>query len=305
MRPENQIVSPLRYPGSKAALTDYIAAVIEANLLSGCTIYEPYAGSAAVALEMVSRGFAQRAVLVERDPLVYCFWHCVFNETEAFINDIFELDISIDTWNDFQLYRTASNLDEYTTLELGLAGLFFNRTNFSGILGAGPIGGIDQNSKYKINCRFNKKRIIEQIITIALLKEQVTVVFGDAIEYLITNSRDIENSFSFLYIDPPYYGQGKKLYRYWYEDENHKQLANYLINLEVPWLVSYDDHPKIREYYSSSTIQKLFIDYTARVSRKGEELLISNILIPPPEYKDSRTEILNSDSLQDNLYVCI
>lgn len=291
MRPKNQIISPLRYPGSKASLTDYIASVIEANLLSGCTIIEPYAGSATVSLEMLSRGFVQHAILIERDPLLYGFWYSVFNDVDNLVNDIFEIDVSLNTWIDFQKYRNTTNLDDYLLLELGVAGLFFNRTNFSGILGAGPIGGANQDSKYKINCRFKKEKIIQQIRTISLLKDKVEVVFGDALTYLKTQEHEIGNSFSFLYIDPPYYNQGKKLYRYWYEDSNHKELADYLGRLETPWLVSYDDHPKIREYYEESAMQELFIDYTARVSRQGEELLISNIIIPPPIPVDQIIEL--------------
>jgi putative adenine-specific DNA methyltransferase len=38
-----------------------------------------------------------------------------------------------------------------------------NRTNRSGILKAGVIGGKNQNGTYKIDARFNKNSIIERI----------------------------------------------------------------------------------------------------------------------------------------------
>lgn len=275
------ISNPLRYPGGKSSLIGYIAAIIEENLLSGCTLYEPYAGSAIVSLEMVQRGFAQNAVIVERDPLIYAFWKCVFDQTDSFCLRINDIEVTIETWNMYQKYREAIDLHKFSVLELGLAGLFFNRTNFSGIIGAGPIGGYNQSSKYDIGCRFNKKRLINQIRCLSKLKDKVNVIFDDALEFLKREEDNIKNGFSFLYIDPPYYSQGKKLYRYFYNEEAHKKLADYIITKEFPWLISYDDHPTIRGFYSIKTLQPIYMDYSVKCSRKGRELLISNLIIPP------------------------
>ena len=274
-------MNPLRYPGSKASLTDYIAAIIEDNLLPGCTIYEPYAGSAIVSLEMIRRCYSEKAVLIERDPLIYSFWKAVFTYTEELIKMIKEVDVSLNTWNLFQPYREIDNIKNCSIVELGLAGLFFNRTNFSGIIGAGPIGGCNQSSQYNIDCRFNKNRIIEQIIKLSKYHNRVDVVYDDAISYMKKHEHEIEDKFSFVYIDPPYYMQGKKIYRYHYDKGDHENLAKYILSQKFPWLVSYDDHPTIRELYSSSLLQQIYIDYSIRTSRQGSELLISNLLIPP------------------------
>jgi len=279
--PKNRLSNPLRYPGSKSSLTDYIATIIEENLLSGCTIYEPYAGSASVSFEMLIRGFALQAVLVERDPLIYAFWKSVFDNTEDLCNKISKLDITIQTWKSFQLYREISDPKEHDILELGLAGLFFNRTNFSGIIGAGPIGGQNQSSDYSIDCRFNKTRIVRQINEISQFREKVTVIFGDALEFMQNEEEKINNGFSFVYIDPPYYAQGKKLYRYYYDDSSHKKLASYILSKEFPWLISYDDHPKIKILYANRASQPIYLDYSLKTSRQGSELLISNLVIPP------------------------
>lgn len=279
--PNNRISSPLRYPGSKSSLTDYIAAIIEENLLSGCKIYEPYAGSAVVSLEMLIRGFAQHAVLVERDPLIYAFWKAVFECTEELCEEINQLDVTIETWESFQLYKEVIKPEGHDILQLGLACLFFNRTNFSGIIGAGPIGGRNQSSNYSIDCRFNKGRIIQQIREISCLKEKISIYFGDALEFMKNKEKEIENGFSFVYIDPPYYAQGKKLYRYYYDDNSHKNLASYILKKEFPWLISYDDHPKIRMLYADKVSQPIYLDYSLKSSRKGSELLISNLVIPP------------------------
>lgn len=279
-------VSPLRYPGGKSLLSTYISGVLEENLLAGCTFYEPYAGGASVSLELLRMGFIDKAVLIERDPLVFAFWHSVFNETEALCEAVEACPVTLETWHSLQITKTVDdpNKSTHSFLQLGLAGLFFNRTNFSGIIGAGPIGGQAQTSAYKINCRFNKTALIRQIKAAALLAPRVSVHFGDALAFLRKNATKISAGFSFVYIDPPYYTQGRKLYRHHYADADHVALAEYITSQGYPWLVSYDDHPRIRELYASKQMQPIYLDYKVKSSRTAQELVISNLVIPPPVY---------------------
>lgn len=280
-------VSPLRYPGGKALLAGYISDILEAHLLVGCTFYEPYLGGASVSLELLGKGCISSAVWVERDPLVYAFWHSALSDPDGLCAAIDDLDISIEIWQEFQHYRDVLNpkSKKFTLLELGIAGLFFNRTNFSGILGAGPIGGRNQSSKYGIDCRFNKTRIMEQIQSVSAYSDLIDLHYGDAVKFMRENSQAISTGFNFVYIDPPYYSQGKKLYRYFYEDQHHVELANFIGQQGYPWLVSYDDHPRIKELYAQNKIQPIYLDYNVKASRRATELLISNIEIPPPVYQ--------------------
>lgn len=282
--------SPLRYPGGKALLSTYVSGVLEENLHSGCTFYEPYAGGASVSLDLLRLGFVDKAVLVERDPLVYAFWHSVFNETEALCQAIEACPVTLETWHALQPTRAVDNPKKagpYSMLQLGLAGLFFNRTNFSGIIGAGPIGGQAQKSAYKINCRFNKVALVRQIRAASVLAPRVSVRFGDAIAFLRQNAAKISSGFSFVYVDPPYYAQGRKLYRHHYSDDDHAALAAYMKAQGYPWLVSYDDHPRIRELYATAQMQPIYLDYKVKSSRTARELVISNLEIPPPVYAGS------------------
>lgn len=288
--PRPEPVSPLRYPGGKALLTAYVSGVIEENFLSGCTLYEPYAGGASVSLELLRLGFVGDAVLVERDPLVYAFWSSVFNDTEALCAAIDACPVTIETWNELQITRQVDDplTSGFTLLQLGVAGLFFNRTNFSGIIGAGPIGGKNQSSDYKIDCRFNKQKIIRQIQAIAKFSDRVTIHFGDAIEFLRENTEEISTGFSFIYIDPPYYLQGKNLYRHFYTDKDHVELAEFIRMQAYPWLLSYDDHPRIRQLYADNQMQPIYLDYKVKSNRTAQELVISNLVIPPPVYEGFR-----------------
>lgn len=283
-------MSPLRYPGGKALMATYISGVLEENLLAGCTFFEPYAGGASVSLELLRLGFIGQAVLVERDPLVYAFWWCVFNDAEALCAAIAACPVSIETWQTLQPTRNVDDPSkcDFSLLQLGVAGLFFNRTNFSGILGAGPIGGGKQKSIYKINCRFNKEKLISKIQALSKFSDRVAIHFGDAISFMRTNAEQISAGFSFVYIDPPYYVQGKKLYRHYYNDKDHVALAEFIRAQGYPWLLSYDDHPRIRELYADNRMQPIYLDYKVKSNRTVQELVISNLVIPPPVYEGCR-----------------
>jgi len=193
------------------------------------------------------------------------------------------MPVTLETWQSLKTFKEKDILERENIVKVGAAGLFFNRTSFSGILKAGPLGGQEQKSKYLIDCRFNKERIISQIEDISKLKNKVTVIFDDAVDYLKKNKKDIEKENSFLYLDPPYYEKGPQLYRFWYNLNSHKALANFIKDCTNPWLVSYDNHEVIRNLYKNiGGMKEIFFDYgITSGSRIGKELLISNLEIPP------------------------
>jgi DNA adenine methylase len=136
------INNPLRYPGAKSKLVPYIKKLIEAEKLTNCTLYEPYAGSAAVSLALLESETISKAVINELDPLIYCFWKSVMNDTDNLINLIEKVDITLDNWIYYSQYKDSSYIENKSTLEIGFAGLYLNRTSFSGILNANPLGGM-------------------------------------------------------------------------------------------------------------------------------------------------------------------
>ncbi|WP_192881119.1 MULTISPECIES: hypothetical protein [unclassified Photorhabdus] len=70
--------------------------------------------------------------------------------------------VTIEEWH--KQREIQNNKDNYNDFELGFSSFFLNRTNRSGIiLKAGVIGGgVEQKSKYSLDCRFNKKGLIDQ-----------------------------------------------------------------------------------------------------------------------------------------------
>jgi DNA adenine methylase len=271
-----KIVSPLRYPGSKATFLHVVLDFIIANNLHGKEIVEPYAGSAIVSLSLVANGLVNKATLVERDPLIYSFWKAVFNHTDSLVSSIENVEVNIDSWHYFREFLNYDQPEEDRIPELALAGLFLNRTNFSGILHSGPVGGRSQNSTYKIDCRFNKKEIISRIQKIALLRETISVMFDDALVFLC-NVPVINNRTHFFYIDPPYFKEGHQLYRYHYKTVDHKRLSDVLRVASYPWLLSYDKHEFIKLLYDGFQQNNQHFRYMSKIPKKEKELVITNM----------------------------
>lgn len=285
---ETDALSPLRYPGSKYALVDYFESLIRENLLTGCEFYEPFAGGASMTLALLSRGVISRGTLVERDPLVYAFWKCVASEPDALCRRVDRLAPSLASWKRFQRYLAPDALERYPLLDLGVAGLFFNRTNFSGIIGAKPIGGLGQRSAYTIDCRFNRESLIERIQGVARYRTKLRVNFGNALTYMRRNAERIRQQGALVYIDPPYVRFGYKLYRYHYRENDHRALAEFVDAAPFKWVVSYDNVQFIRDLFHKQKIVPIFLNYAVRQSRRAEELLIANIPLVPPVYRDAK-----------------
>lgn len=269
--------SPLRYPGGKS---DFLATAIEIFVgagFEGTPVVEPYAGSAAVSLGLLDFGLTPNVLLVERDPILYAFWNAVFEKTDELITAFQETPITLESWRKLQPLLQIEKPTKSRIVEMGLAALFFNRANFSGILNAGPIGGKEQRSKYKIDCRTNKDEIISRLLALAMLADKVDTKFDDAIN-VIKNSGKVKNRF--FYLDPPYFDKGELLYRYFYGVREHKELSKALMSAKSPWLLSYDDHHVIEFLYAESYVSRMAFRYSARSPKNHQELLISSFPLP-------------------------
>ena len=283
------IKNPLRYPGAKSKLYGYMYNLLNAEGKRGCTFYEPFAGSAALSLMLLENNVIQKAVINELDPLLYYFWHSVFFETNDLVHLIETTPITLESWNNISQYREDDFIVDKSPVEIGFAGLFLNRTNYSGILKANPLGGIRQESEYKINCRFNRERVIDSIRQISAFRDRIEVFNLDAIEFMKKQLRYKRNNNIFVYIDPPYYLEGPGLYRCFYNRGQHERLAKFILKKNYPWLISYDDVEEIRKIYSRFAPISIYMDYSVHTSKKGKELLISNLKIPPMEQQDLKT----------------
>ena len=135
--------SPLRYPGGKHRLAGFIQLAIQNLNMPDCTYVEPFAGGAGVALSLLLDGTVNRIVINDYDKAIYSFWRAVRQEPTSLIDLIQNTPVTIDEWHrQKEIYLTSTAY----SLDLAFATLFLNRTNRSGILNAGPIGGYAHNS---------------------------------------------------------------------------------------------------------------------------------------------------------------
>ncbi len=279
-------ITPLRYPGGKTWLLPYVTKFLTINNIKLDTIVEPFAGSASISIGLLTQKLAEYAYICENDPLIFSFWNSVFKKNDELVETIKNLEINLDTWYDFRKYISIDAYQKYNELELATAFIFYNRTNFSGIIKAGPLGGKRQLSKYKLQCRFNVNIIVKKIKALDNLSEKITLKLLDGIE-LLENFNDYDDIGNvFFYVDPPYYNAGKMLYRYYFTDKEHRKLANVLNHLKQPWLLSYDNAEFIQTLYQNDESFSVYTNHQSGHFRKGvEELLISNYRIPPLKSK--------------------
>ena len=275
-------ITPLRYPGGKTWLIPYINKFLEFHSISPGTIIEPFAGSASVTIGLLSSNLMKTGIICEKDPLIIAFWNSALNHNAELCESVLNLDVTMDTWWDFKRYIAPESSLHYGTVDLATAFIFYNRTNYSGIINAGPIGGKSQKSSYKLSCRFNKERIIAKIKHLEAYSGRISVVSDDGIELIRRYQKRAEADDLFFYIDPPYYGAGKVLYRDYFRDTEHTELAKTVKTLNSPWLVSYDENEFIRQLYAGSESNYVYTDYQAGHLRRGvREMLFSNRKIPP------------------------
>lgn len=245
---------------------------------------EPYAGGCGLALSLLYGGHVSDIHVNDIDPAVWAFWHCVLNETDALSELIAKTPVTIDEW--IKQRDTFRNCDVNDVLNLGFSTFFLNRTNRSGIIqGAGVIGGLNQNGKYKLDCRYNKEDLTRRINRIKKYASRIHLTRLDA-EYFM---KEIDYNLpekSLIFIDPPYFIKGVALYTSFYKQQDHVDISKTIEKLSHPWVVTYDDVPDIREIYTTSRQYGFDISYSVREKRMGSELLVvSNQLRLNPNYE--------------------
>ena len=174
----NRVLTPLRYPGGKTKVYDYVKELI---FLNECTTYiEPYAGGAGVAINLLLNGDVKKIMINDYDRAIYAFWYSVLYHTEELIFKIEKTEVCIEEWyrqKEIQNYKQETE----DLLELGFSTLFLNRVNHSGIIKGGVIGGKNQDGNYKMDCRFNKNSIIKRIRAIARNRSRIKIYNLDVI----------------------------------------------------------------------------------------------------------------------------
>jgi len=274
-------VTPLRYPGGKGRLGHWLNEVVSSNGLSKSTYVEPYAGGAGAAAFLLSENSVARIHINDLDPLIYAFWAALVNQTKKLAQLVRDAEVSLEARERAKdIVRNASSASQ---IEVAFSTFLLNRTSRSGILSGGPIGGRNQDGKYKVDARFNAEALATRIEHLGSMRKRITVTNCDASDMLSTLSASPGN---FVYCDPPYFEKGHQLYKNHYSSNDHAGVADLIRSAKCPWIVTYDDQPEIERLYVGEHQLKFSLHYSPHLSRpRAEELMFyGNLSLPRPPY---------------------
>lgn len=274
--------TPLRYPGGKGKLAAYVKEVIRANKLYDGEYVEPYAGGAAVGLELLFQEYVDRIHINDLSKPVYSFWKAVLNNTNELCRLIKNTRLSVASWD--RQKRIFANPADHSYVQLGFATFFLNRTNRSGILNGGIIGGRDQTGPWKIDARYNADELIFRIESIAKMRRRIRLTRSDALALLQHHLPKWCHK-TFVYIDPPYFERGRELYYDYYKPSDHVALAGFIAAhmSERFWIVSYDNVAPIKKLYAGFRRIVYNVGYTARAQRVGREVMFFSDKLSVPD----------------------
>jgi DNA adenine methylase len=262
--------SPLRYPGGKASIIETLIKIIEKNNLQNCHYAEPFAGGCGLALGLLMRGYLSQIHINDIDRGIWAFWKSVLKRNKELIDRIQTTTVCIDEWyKQREIVRNPKNSDSF---DLGFATFFMNRTNRSGIIKAGVIGGLSQDGNYLLDCRFNKDALSRRIERIGFYAERIHLSNFDALNFL--NKIDNNKTNTLACIDPPYYKQGSSLYTNFYQPQDHEILAKRIRSLTIPWILTYDNETVIRQLYDGNRQTEFNLNYSAQTKKIGTELMV-------------------------------
>lgn len=261
--------SPLRYPGGKNCVFPFVSKLMYENDLVGSSYAEPYAGGCGLALRLLFEGYVGKIYINDLDFSIYTFWKAVLDQPNELCDWIQSVEITMDNWHFFKEVQLSADVTD--GFLLAKSTLFLNRCNVSGIIKGGVIGGKKQLGKYKIDARFNRKTLIDRIRGIASYKDKIVISNYDGLKFLSKIDKKKENIF--IYLDPPYYQKGSRLYMNFYNDCDHEKLSKKVGKLKNRWMVSYDNHDFILNLYSGKKRLMHKLSQSAS-NRVGDEIFV-------------------------------
>ncbi|OBZ15945.1 hypothetical protein A8L34_27815 [Bacillus sp. FJAT-27264] len=257
----NKRLSPLRYPGGKSKVTDYLYTKLISD--KSKLLVSPYAGGASVELALLHAGVIEELHLNDVDYGVYALFQIIKTNVNVLVDQIRS---TVPTRQDYFKSQKII-LSGYANCSLEDAAwhmLVNNRLAFSGIYDAYPLGGKNGDSS-RLLSRWIPEGLIKRIQTIHTMSDRIKVTNEDACE--IIEEAYWGNDTSIL-IDPPYYKKGQRLYRCSYNETDHLRLNMLLESLYsgfpgADMILCYDDEKYIEDLYVFPQIEKIRRTFSA------------------------------------------
>jgi DNA adenine methylase len=274
----------LRYPGSKTRALKTILGILRRYFESegwDAEYREPFFGGGSVGFGLLGRcPQVRRAWFNDRDPAVCSVWESAARRADRLAGRLRDYSPDPDGFFAFrdELRAMAGVADLGDRLEAAFKKVACHRMSRSGYgTKGGLMGGIKQQGEWGVGCRYNADRLA------AYISEAERLLGSVATHPDVCSCLDFEQVIRapgkmVLYLDPPYFKQGPKLYQFSFSEDDHARLASVLRSESRPWLLSYDAHPAIDELYRGwARIEVIGVPYSNNSTRQEEpEYLISN-----------------------------
>jgi len=244
---------------------------------------EVYAGGAAVALTLLYGEYARRVHINDLDRGVHAFWVAARDHTDELARLVRDAKLDLAEW---ERQRAIQFADDPDPLDLAFSTFYLNRTNRSGIITGGVIGGKGQAGEWKIDARYNTKDLLRRIERIGRWASRIEVYGLDGADFLRTVAPKLPPK-TLLYLDPPYYVKCQEmLYANYYGPNDHAEIAGLVRQMKVPWVVSYDDHADVRGLYVGCQTVAYDIAYSASERYRGREVAFFSNGLTVPDIAD-------------------
>lgn len=245
--------APIRYPGGKSLAVGYILELLPNDVNR---VVSPFIGGGSVEVAL-SRELGVEVVGYDIFDILVNFWQIILDEEkkEKMIDFLKNLSPDRDTYEEVKnrlkkhwryLQYGEGSIKDIVSDKIKLAAYFF--FNYQLSYGPGFLG-------WPSSVYLNEKRYIVMLKKLENFHApNMKVYCGDFRETIKKHKND------FLYLDPPYYiGEDSKMFKGIYPMRNfpihhdgfpHEELRNLLKEHRGGFILSYNDCPTIREYYS-------------------------------------------------------
>jgi DNA adenine methylase len=250
------MIGPLPWVGGKNRLATQIISMLPEHV----AYVEPFAGGAQV---LFHKAPSEVEVLNDLDSEVVnffrvCQWH--YEELVRYLRF---------SPASRKLHELHLKTDPATLTDIQRAARFFylQKNSFGGLVVRQRFHyGVSQPSNY------NPERIPQIIERVHQRLERVQI---ESLPYEQILER-YDRAATLFYLDPPYWE--RRLYKFNFKEEDFVALEQRLRSIKGKFILSLDDHPKVRELFRAFRIKRTEIAYTAqqKVGKRYGELLITN-----------------------------
>jgi len=282
-------MSFFRYPGGKTKLKRQIILRLKQLMdISGTQYREPFFGGGSIGLSLLEEEPRLNRIWInDIDKGIADLWSSIIREPEELKNMVRSFKPSVRMFDQYKkelsepiIYGCRIGLDN------GFKKLAIHQMSYSGlgVMSGGPLGGRDQKSEYKIDCRWSPEYICKKIDALHKRFSKLSIMYHRCTHYDFGDVLNDDEP-SLVYLDPPYYVKGNELYQFGFTHNDHVRLMEILKKTKHVWLLSYDDCPEIRRLYNWANIEVVDgVNYSItalkdkdtqkRMSRQKNELLI-------------------------------